>query len=199
MNQCSPADFARAIDYAANIGCRRLVAWTGGYSTAIHEPEPRNQTLAAMDAVRRFVERYVSRLQDAGLILALESYINMVCPDTKTLAALLGRLPSCVTAVMDPPNLTPIELYSRRDEVLRTMMATLRNRVGVVHLKDFKLAASGRRYDLPGPMGGEMNYPLFARLILELPESTPLIVEHIKPDQYGETRRKVLGVFSALT
>jgi len=199
MNQCDPAHFVKAIEYAAMVGCRHLVAWTGGYSTALHEPEPRNQTPAAVDAVQRFLEKYISRLQDAKLNLALESYINMVCPDANSLASLLHRLPTCVTAVLDPPNLTPLSLFSRRDQVLLEMAATLRDRIGVVHLKDFRLAPGAKRYDLPGPMAGEMNYPLFARLILDLPGEPPLVVEHIKPEQFAETRRKLLPVFAART
>lgn len=199
MNQCGPAEFAKAIEYAATAGCRRLVAWTGGYSTRLHEPEPRNQQPAAVDAVVRFVERYVSRLEDARLTLALEQYINMVCPDAGTLAALLRRLPTCVTAVLDPPNLTPVRLFSQRDQVLVEMMAILRDRIGVVHLKDFRPAPGAKRYDLPGPMGGEMNYPLFTRQILDLPETVPLVVEHIKPEQFAETRRKLLAVFATRT
>ena len=199
MNQCGPAEFARAIEYAPTVGCRQLVAWTGGYSSALHEPEPRNQTPAAADAVQRFLERYVPRLQDARLNLALEQYVNLVCPDANSLAALLRRLPTCVSAVLDPPNLTPLSLYSRRDQVLQQMTATLRDRIGVVHLKDFRLAAGARRYDLPGPMGGEMNYPLFAKLILDLPGTPRLIVEHIKPEQFAETRRKLLPLFAAGT
>jgi sugar phosphate isomerase/epimerase len=199
MNQCGPAEFAKAIEYASMVGCRQLVAWTGGYSTALHEPEPRNQTPAAVDAIQRFVEKYVSRLQDARLNLALESYINLVCPDASALISLLRRLPTCATAVLDPPNLTPLSLYSRRDQVLLEMVATLRERIGVVHLKDFRLAPGARRYDLPGPMAGEMNYPLFAKLILDLPGEPPLVVEHVKPEQFAETRRKLLPVFAAHT
>jgi sugar phosphate isomerase/epimerase len=199
MNQCSPAEFAKAIESAATLGCRRLVAWTGGYSKALHEPEPRNQTPAAVEAVQRFVEKYVSRLQDAKVVLALEQYINMVCPDAGSLAGLLRSVPACVTAVLDPPNLTPTALFSRRDEVLRQMAAALRDRIGLVHLKDFRLAPGAARYDLPGALGGEMNYPLFARLILDLPGTPPLIMEHLKPEQFAETRRKLLAVFAAQT
>jgi sugar phosphate isomerase/epimerase len=176
-----------------------LVAWTGGYSKALHEPEPRNQTPAAVDTVQRFVEQYVSRLESAKLFLALEQYVTMVCPDADSLAALLRRLPNCVTAVLDPPNLTPLALFSRRDQVLREMAATLRDRVGVVHLKDFRLAPGGRRYDLPGPMGGEMNYPLFAKLILGLPGEPALIVEHTRPEQFADARNKLLPVFASGT
>ena len=40
-----------------------------------------------------------------------------------------------------------------------------------------------------------MNYPLFAKLILDLPGTPPLVVEHIKPEQFAETRRKLLAIF----
>jgi hypothetical protein len=68
----------------------------------------------------------------------------------------------------------------------------------VVHLKDFRLAPEGGSYILPGPLGGEMNYPLFIDQILALPDSPPLVVEHVKPEQFAETRRKLVPVFEAV-
>jgi hypothetical protein len=42
-----------------------------------------------------------------------------------------------------------------------------------------------------------MNYPLFVDLILGLPDSPPLIIEHVKPEQFAETRRNLLPLFVA--
>ena len=41
-----------------------------------------------------------------------------------------------------------------------------------------------------------MNYPLFASLISDLLGTPPLIMEHLKPDQFAETRRKLAAVFA---
>jgi len=102
-----------------------------------------------------------------------------------------------VGAVLDPPNLTPVARYRQRDQVLCEMLKLLRHRTAVVHLKDFRLAKSGSSYDLPGPLGGEMNYRLFVDGILKLPGDPPLIAEHLKPAEFAAARRRLLPLFAA--
>jgi len=102
----------------------------------------------------RFLDPKLKRIADRRLTVALESYITLVCPDAMSLRKLLDRLPPFVTAVLDPPNLTPIDRYPARDAELKRMFQVLEGRVGVVHMKDFRLAADLLSYDLPGPLKG---------------------------------------------
>jgi sugar phosphate isomerase/epimerase len=188
-------DFPRALDYAGELGCRRLAAWTGGYATGLMQADPRNFAPDAEEAILRFFAPHLGRLEKAGLEVALESYITLACPDAPSLRRLLDRLPAAVGAVLDPPNLTPLSRYAERDRVLREMVRLLSGRIAVVHLKDFKLARDGKTYDLPGPLGGEMNYRLFAGQIRALPESAPVIAEHVGPKEFAQTRRRLLPLF----
>ncbi len=98
-----------------------------------------------------------------------------------------------VGAVLDPPNLTPPSRYEQRDTVLAEMCATLENRIAVVHMKDFRLNASGG-YDLPGPLMGEMNYALFLQQVGSIPAGVPVIAEHLEPSQFAEARRRLLAL-----
>ena len=197
LMDCRTEDFSRAIDVASALGSRRLTAWTGGYGRGLMTPDPRNFAPPAVDAICRFLDPFLKRLEQAHLALALESYITLVCPDAPSLARLLKRLPPCVGAVLDPPNLTPVARYRQRDQVLREMFKLLRHRTAVVHLKDFRLAKSGSSYDLPGPLGGEMNYRHFVGGILKLPGDPPLIAEHLKPAEFAAARRSLLPLFAA--
>ncbi len=192
---CRRQDFARAIEVAGTLGSRRLVAWTGGYGAGLMQPDPRNFTREAEDNICRFLEPYTNKIEQARLRLALETYITLACPDAPSLARLLKRLPKSVGAVLDPPNLTPVARYPQRDEALREMLRLLKSRVAVVHLKDFRLAADGQSYQLPGPLKGEMNYPMFARGILSLADDTPIIAEHLAPSEFATARRELLPVF----
>jgi len=193
---CRAQDLPRAIDTAGTIGARYLAAWTGGYGKGLLGPDPRNFTTQAEDDICRFLEPHLKRIEDARLTLALETFITLTCPDAPSMARLLKRLPAAVGAVMDPPNLTPLARYPQRDEALREMFSLLKNRVGVVHLKDFRMAASGKGYYMPGPLMGEMNYPLYLVHIRALPGKPPIIVEHINPPQFAETRQKLLPLLS---
>lgn len=189
-------DFVRALSYAGELGCRRLVAWTGSRIADLMQADPRNFNQESEDALVRFLEPQSARLSAAGLTLCLESYITLTCPDAVSLRRVLNRLPEFVTAVLDPPNLTPVARFPRRDEVLREMVRTLSGRIGIVHMKDFRLAAGAQGYELPGPLMGEMNYPLFAKLVRELPADIPVVAEHIAPSEFGTTRRKLIPVFA---
>jgi len=188
-------DFDRAVDFAPEIGASRLVAWTGGFGHELMTPDTRNSKPAASDAIVRFLEHRLKRIEDGRLMVALESYITLVCPGAISLRKLLDRLPPFVTAVLDPPNLTPIDRYRARDAELRQMFQVLEGRVGVVHMKDFRLAADLQSYELPGPLRGVMNYELFVQLVRHLPPDIPAIAEHIGPDQFAATRRELSALF----
>jgi sugar phosphate isomerase/epimerase len=185
-------DFDRALEYAPEIGAKRLIAWTGGYGPGLMDADARNRLPEAQAAIRRFLEPRLKRLEAAGLTLALETYITLACPDARTLAGLLTGMPPSITAVLDPPNLTPVARYNERDAVMKEMFELLRGRIGVAHLKDFRLAKDGASYDLPGPLGGEVNYPLYLKLLEQLPVDVPLIAEHIGPTEFASTRAKLL-------
>jgi sugar phosphate isomerase/epimerase len=189
-------DFARALDYAGELEARRLTAWTGSFSAELMKADPRNAAPAGAEGIVRFLDPWLPKLESARLTLALETYITLVCPDADSLRKLLDRLSPRVGAVLDPPNLTPIARYAERDAVLREMILTLRGRVAVVHMKDFRLA-QGDRYDLPGPLMGAMNYPLFLRNVAALPGDVPLIAEHLQPPQFAEARRQLLALASS--
>lgn len=188
-------DFARALGYAAGLGCNRLVAWTGSHRTDLMQADSRNFTRESEDALLRFLEPHLPHLERARLTLALETYHTLTCPDAPSLQRVLQRLPACVTAVMDPPNLTPVARFPDRDQELRAMFDVLRGRIGVVHLKDFRLAPGGQAYELPGPLAGEMNYSLYAELVRALPPGVPAFAEHIGPDSYRAVRDQLLPLF----
>jgi sugar phosphate isomerase/epimerase len=192
-------DMDRAIELAPSIGAARLVAWTGGYGRGLMTPDPQNAKSEALDAICRFLEPRLERLEANRLTLALETYITLACPDASVLRRLLDRLPPSVTAVLAPPNLTPVERYSERDAAMREIARVLDGRIGVVHLKDFRLAKDGRSYELPGPLGGEMNYPLFIEQIRRLPADIPWIAEHLAPGDFASARMKMLPLFADAT
>jgi sugar phosphate isomerase/epimerase len=188
-------DLDRAIDFAPAIGAKRMTAWTGGYGPALFTSDPRNWKPAASDAIIRTLEPRFKRLEQHKLRLALESYITLTCPDAPSLRRLLDRMPPFINAVFDPPNLTPIASYEKRDQILRDMLTTLKDRVGVVHWKDFRLAKDGKSYDLPGPLGGVMNYSLFLSCVKQLPADTPVMAEHIANAQFKEFHAKLEPIF----
>ena len=82
---------------------------------------------------------------------------------------------------------------------MREMFRVLRGRVGIVHLKDFRMAGDGVSYDLPGPLKGVMNYGLLAELLRDLDGEVPVVAEHVGPAEFAATRQGLLGVLSEVT
>jgi sugar phosphate isomerase/epimerase len=197
LMDCRRQDFARALDVAGTVGCRCLAAWTGSHIADLMKSDLRNFAPAAAEAIVEFLGAQAQHIERAGLTLALETYITLACPDAPTLGRVLDRLPKCIGAVLDPPNLTPPKRYAQRDQVLREMVSTLKNRVALVHLKDFRLGPDGESYSLPGPLQGELNYPLYVREILALDGSPPIVAEHLSIEEYAGARRKLLPLFRA--
>jgi sugar phosphate isomerase/epimerase len=187
-------DFDLAIGMAPALGARNLIAWTGSHLPDLMKPHPANPARASEDAIVRFLEPRLKRLEKASLTLALETYITLACPDAKSLARLLGRLPRSVGAVLDPPNLTPPSRYKQRDRALLEMCRVLGGRIAVVHLKDFKLRPDGQSYDLPGPLDGEMNYPLYLEQVRKLPRSIPVVAEHVAPSEFARVHSRLLAL-----
>jgi hypothetical protein len=84
------------------------------------------------------------------------------------------------------------------DKVLRetVQVLKLKGRVAVVHLKDIRLRPDGKHYDFPGPLGGELNFRLYAQQLDLLLPDTPLIAEHLKPEEFATARKRLLDLFS---
>ena len=95
-----------------------------------------------------------------------------------------------VGLLLDPPNFITAALYPRRDEELRHLFRELGERIHLAHLKDMKLNPSGRSVELPGPGGGELNYPLVISEIRKLNRPLPCIIEHIKAEQSEMVKTK---------
>lgn len=157
--------------------------------------DARNSKADAADAVVRFLDKRLKRIADRGLVVALENYVTLVCPDARSLRGLLDRLPPFITAVLDPPNLTPLDRYRTRDAELRAMFEILDGRIGIVHMKDFRLLSGANSYQLPGPLKGVMNYDLFVELVRRLPSDIPVIAEHVGPGEFASTRRELSAYF----
>lgn len=194
LMECRREDMDAILDLTGRLGARQVIVWSGGYGKGIRGFDPRNHTPEAETAVVRVLESFAPRLEKARLGMSMETLYALVCPDAEALARVLDRLPPAFGAVLDPPNLIPPPRYANRDRELVEMVRLLRNRVGVVHFKDVKLRADGASYDFPGPLGGELNYPLFLKEIRKLSGNPPLVAEHLQPAEFAAARSRLLDL-----
>jgi len=178
--------------HAGLFDCNQFVTWSASYSARFDGAEPRNHTPEAVAQLHRAIREVVLPILDPiGGRVAFEPYFPHVLGTVELAKEALAPFPvRRVGLLLDPPNFITPALYPRRDEEMRRTFRELGGRVHLVHLKDMKLNATGQSVDLPGPGGGEMNYPLLVSELRKLNRPLPCIIEHIKAEPAEMARTK---------
>ncbi len=172
--------------------CNQFVTWSASYSPKFDGTDPRNHTPEAVAQLQRSIrEVLLPILEPIGGRVAFEPYFPHVLGTVELAKEVLAPFPAGkVGLLLDPPNFITPALYSKREEEMRRLFRELGDRIHLAHFKDLKLNATGKSVDLPGPGGGEMNYPLLASEIRKLGRPLPCIIEHIQAEQPEMARTK---------
>jgi sugar phosphate isomerase/epimerase len=178
--------------HAGLFDCKQFVTWSGSYSAQFGGVEPRNHTSAAVAQLHGAIrEVLLPIIEPIGGRVAFEPYFPHVVGSVELAKEVLAPFPARqVGLLLDPPNFITPALYPKREGEMRRLFRELGDRIHIVHLKDLKLNASGQNVDLPGPGGGEMNYPLLISEIRKLNRPLPCIIEHIKAEPTEMTKTK---------
>ena len=178
--------------HAGLFGCKQFVTWSASYSPKFGGADPRNHTPETVALLHRAIREVVLPiLEPIGGRVAFEPYFPHVVGTVELAKEVLAPFPADrLGLLLDPPNFITPTLYPKRDDELRRLVRELGERIHLVHLKDMKLNPSGQSVDLPGPGGGEMNYPLLISEIRRLKRPLPCIIEHINAEQAEMTKTK---------
>ncbi|MGA2035264.1 MAG: sugar phosphate isomerase/epimerase [Thermoguttaceae bacterium] len=170
--------------HAEPFGCKQFVTWSGSYSPQFGGTDPRNHTPEAVVRLHRAIrEILLPVIEPIGGRVAFEPYFPHVVGTLELAKEVLAPFPADrIGLLLDPPNFISPDLYPKRDDELRRSFRELGDRIQMVHLKDMKLNPTGRNVDLPGPGGGEMNYPLLISEIRKLNRPLNCIIEHINAE-----------------
>jgi sugar phosphate isomerase/epimerase len=178
--------------HAELFDCKQFVTWSASYSPKFAGDDPRNHTPEAVAQLHRAIrEILVPILKPLGGQVAFEPYFPHVLGTVQLAKQVLAPFPARqVGLLLDPPNFITPALYPERDEELRRLFRELGKRIHLAHFKDLKLNATGDSVDLPGPGGGQMNYPLLISEIRKLHRPLPCIIEHINAETAEMTKTK---------
>lgn len=178
--------------HAKLFDCQQFVTWSASYSPKFDGVEPRNHTPEAVAQLHRAIREVVLPILDPiGGRVAFEPYFPHVLGTVELAVEILAPFPANrVGLLLDPPNFITPALYPSRDAELRRVVHELGGRIHLVHLKDLKLNPSGQSVDLPGPGGGEMNYPLLISELRKLRRPLTGIIEHINVEPAELTKTK---------
>ncbi len=178
--------------HAELFGCKQFVTWSASYSPQFGGADPRNHTSEAVVRTHRAIRSILLPIiEPIGGRVAFEPYYPHVVGTLELAKEVLAPFSADrIGLLLDPPNFISPDLYPRREQELRRMFRELGDRIQIVHLKDMKLNPTGRSVDLPGPGGGEMNYPLLISEIRKLHRPMNCIIEHIKAEPAEMSKTK---------
>ena len=170
--------------HAGLFDCKQFLTWSASYSPQFRGTDPRNHAPEAVAQLHRAIREVVLPvLEPIGGRVAFEPFFPHVVGTLEMAKEVFAPFPaSRVGLVLDPPNFITPALYPKRGEEMRRLFRELGDRIHLAHFKDMKLNAAGDTVGLPGPGGGEMNYPLLISEIRNLHRPLPCIIEHIKPE-----------------
>ena len=178
--------------HAGLFDCKQFVTWSASYAAQFADADARNHTPEAITRLNQAIEEVIFPILDPiGGRVAFEPYFPHVLGSVELAKKILAPFPpERVGLLLDPPNFITPALYPRRDGELQRLFAELGDRVHLAHLKDMKISSSGQKVDLPGPGGGEMNYPLLVSEIRKLRRPVACIIEHIDAEASVMTKTK---------
>ena len=170
--------------HAGLFDCNQFVTWSGSYAAQFGGEDPRNHSPEAVAQLHRALREVVLPiLEPIQGRVAFEPYYPHTVGTLELTKKVLAPFPARqVGLLVDPPNFISPALYPNREDELRRLFRELGDRIHLAHFKDLKLNPSGKSVDLPGPGGGEQNYPLFVSEIRKLKRPLPCIIEHINAE-----------------
>jgi sugar phosphate isomerase/epimerase len=173
--------------HAELFDCRQFVTWSASYAPQFAGVDPRNHTPEAVAQIQRAIrEVLLPVIEPIRGRVAFEPYYPHVVGKLELAKQLFAPFPAERIGLMaDPPNYISPDLYPHRQRELDRLFRELGDRIHLAHFKDMKLSANGQSVDLPGPGGGEQDYPRFIAALRKLDRPMPCLIEHI-PAEPGE-------------
>jgi sugar phosphate isomerase/epimerase len=160
---------------------------------------PENATEAAYQQCRASLEKFAGLAEKTGAVISIEPYWKNVIGSVERTERLFRDIPSpALKLVMDPCN------YFRKDQLaqMQPMLKDIFRRVGeqtvLAHAKDVKAAANADDTELPYAGKGDLDYPLYLRLLAQLDREMYLAVEHLMLPDVPAARDYVLAQFEKI-
>lgn len=154
---------------------------------------PSDAALRAKHAERlnRALGELVEEAERWGVAIGLEAAQRHLIDSAETLAETIERFPSsCVGVVLDPCNLMNVPKFEDQNRTIEEAFRLLGPRVVSVHSKDLRRQADGSLAETAAGLG-ELNYPLFWRLLEQYKPHGFVTLEAVTEEQMPEASRFV--------
>ena len=140
-----------------------------------------NLTEAAWSDLMRSTEQILRSAQDNGIILGVETEAsNIICTPEKARRYLDDVGSPNLKIIMDGANLFRPEQVPRMAEILEEAFDALGKDIVLAHAKDFSL---GQDIDFVAAGEGELDFPLYIRLLKQCGYGGPLVLHGLAQSQ----------------
>jgi sugar phosphate isomerase/epimerase len=180
------------------LGCPIVCTGTGTLNRQSEWSEsPENEKEPAYLQCRERLLRLAQVGEKHGSMLAIETYWRSIISTPERTARLFAEVKSpALQMVMDPCNYFRNEDCAKVPAMLEKIFKMVGNHSVVAHAKDMKQAPKGP--DLPAAGLGEMDYPLYLRLLAGLKKPLYLALEHLTLSDVPRARDYVLSQFDQI-
>lgn len=141
--------------------------------------------------LHRALEELVEEAERWGVTIGLEAAQRHLIDSSETMAKTLERFPSsCLGVVLDPCNLMNGERFAEQDRTIEEAFRLLGPRIVSAHAKDLIRDANGSLTETAAGLG-ELNYPLFWKLLEQYKPHGFVTLEAVREDQMADASRFV--------
>lgn len=172
----------------------RLSAWMDGCVVGTETGSPNAgydpANAHSDEALKLFIDRLapvVAEAERLNTLVAIEpAYTSIVYSPRRARAVLDAFQSKCLKIILDPVNLLHPDNLGSRDDIIRSALALLGEKVAAVHLKDYAREGGGLRI-VPCGQGEMDDRPVLAFVSHSMPE-VPLLLEHTAPENAAAAR-----------
>ncbi|RBW69719.1 sugar phosphate isomerase/epimerase family protein [Bacillus taeanensis] len=137
------------------------------------------------------IEELVEEAEKWGVYIGLEPANEHLIGTAASLNQMLSEVPSShLGVVLDPGNLLTTENFYEQDRVIEEAFGLLGNRIVACHAKDRILGGNGQIQTVP-PGQGQMNYPLYLKLLEQYKPQARIIMEAAKEHQMVDCKHYI--------
>lgn len=184
--------------FADELGVRCCVSWVGSLAPGVKRgPHPDNLSQRGFDLTVEAVRKLIDAVKPKRCKFGLET-MQFLLPDSaevyRELVLAVDRKSFGVH--LDPVNLilSP-RMYFNNGALLRHCFELLGPWVVSCHAKDIILHDQNALHlDETVPGRGNLDYATYLTEISKLPGDTPLMMEHLKPEEYACSRDHIVSV-----
>ena len=179
--------FQKHLEMARQFGTPYVGTETGSYMDSPWTYHPRNHLEESYLEVREVVRELVGFAEGVGACVLIEGAYNHLIYKPELLRRLLDDIPSDnFWVIVDLYNYLNIENYQNHREILDRALALLKDKISVIHLKDF-IVQDGKLKQV-GLGSGLMDYPYIMKQIKAHVPDAVLIFEGITGNDIPTSR-----------